>query len=150
MCHARHHDYRAARPPAEDAPRQDPGILASDEERESAVTQLREHGAAGRLDLEELEQRVGSAYAARTRGELASLLDDLPRTGSLVRARSPRSDSPIRHHTGHGWAALAQVSVVLIAIWALSGAGYFWPAWVMVWWGLALAMRTAPRLLRPR
>jgi hypothetical protein len=44
----------------------------------------------------------------------------------------------------------AQVSILLIAIWALSGAGYFWPAWVMVWWGFALAMKTGPRLLRPR
>jgi hypothetical protein len=152
MCHARHHHHRAARRSAEDALRQDPGLRASDEERESTVNLLREHGAAGRLDLEELEQRVGAAYAARTRGELATLLDDLPRGQPVVPA--PRAPQPAgrrhRRDAGHGWPAFAQVSVLLIAIWALSGAGYFWPAWVMVWWGFALVMRSAPRMLRPR
>jgi hypothetical protein len=151
MCHARHHHHRAPRPPAEDALRQDPGLRASDTERESTVELLREHGAAGRLDVEELEQRVGAAYAARTRGDLATLLDDLPRAQQVV--ASPRAERPARHarhRPGHGWATFAQVNVLLVAIWALSGAGYFWPAWVIVWWGFALAMRTAPGLLRPR
>jgi hypothetical protein len=148
MCHARHHHYREARQPAEDALRQDPGLRASDEERESTVTLLREHGATGRLDVDELDQRVGAAYQARTRGDLATLLDDLPRTRSVVAA--PRTHRPNRRYAGHEWGVFARVSVLLIAIWAVSGAGYFWPAWVIVWWGFALAMRTGPRLLRPR
>ena len=32
------------------------------------------------------------------------------------------------------------VNALLIAIWALSGRGYFWPIWVIVFWGLGLAM----------
>ena len=148
MCHARHHHYSEARRPAEDPLPQDPGIRASDEERESTVSLLRQHGAAGRIDVEELEQRVGSAYGARTRGDLDALLDDLPRKRSV--AATPRAHPSVRHHTGHGWATFAQVSVLLIAIWAVSGAGYFWPAWVIVWWGFALVMRTGPRLLRLR
>lgn len=148
MCHARHYHYREARQPAEDALRQDPGLRASDEERESTVTLLREHGSTGRLDVAELEQRVGAAYQARTRGDLAALLDDLPRTRSVVAA--PQTHRPARRYAGHEWGMFARVSVLLIAIWAVSGAGYFWPAWVMVWWGFALAMRTGPRLLRPR
>jgi hypothetical protein len=46
--------------------------------------------------------------------------------------------------------AVPQVSAVLVAIWALSGAGYFWPAWVMIWWGFALVMKSGPGLLRLR
>src|SRR5215210_5146335 len=103
MCHSRHHHHRAARRPAEDALRQDPGLRASDEERESTVTLLREHGAAGRLDVEELEQRVGAAYQARTRGELAALLDDLP-SG----ARAPRSAPRHRRWLGHEWGAFVR------------------------------------------
>lgn len=148
MCYARHHDYREARRPADDALQQDPGLRASDEERESTVTLLREHGAAGRLDVEELEQRVGAAYSARTRGDLATLLDDLPRTRSVVAA--PPVHRPAWRHGGHEWSVFARVSILLIAIWALSGAGYFWPAWVIAWWGFALVMRSGPRLLRPR
>ncbi|HEU4980346.1 MAG TPA: 2TM domain-containing protein [Solirubrobacterales bacterium] len=32
------------------------------------------------------------------------------------------------------------VNAVLIAIWAISGAGYFWPAWVLGGWGIGLAL----------
>jgi len=31
--------------------------------------------------------------------------------------------------------------VVTVVIWALGEGGYFWPVWVMVWWGAMLAMR---------
>ena len=30
------------------------------------------------------------------------------------------------------------VNVLLVAIWALSGAGYFWPIWAMLGWGVGL------------
>ena len=32
------------------------------------------------------------------------------------------------------------INLFLIGIWAVSGAGYFWPIWVMLGWGVALAM----------
>ena len=32
------------------------------------------------------------------------------------------------------------VSALLTVIWALSGRGYFWPIWVIAFWGLGLAM----------
>jgi DUF1707 SHOCT-like domain len=149
MCYARHYHYREAGRPAEDTLRQDPALRASDAERESTVTLLREHGADGRLDVEELEQRVGAAYQARTRGDLATLLDDLPRTNAVS---APRAIRPARHHRHHGyeWGMFARISLLLVAIWALTGAGVFWPAWVMAWWGLVLVLRTGPRLLRPR
>src|SRR4051812_2527436 len=51
---------------------------ASDAEREAAVGALRTAAHEGRLDVDELEERVAAAYAAKTRGELMTLLDDLP------------------------------------------------------------------------
>ena len=33
------------------------------------------------------------------------------------------------------------VNLVLIGIWALSGAGYFWPGWVIGGWGIGLAFQ---------
>jgi hypothetical protein len=50
---------------------------------------LREHGAAGRLDMDELEQRIGAAYSARTHGELGALVRDLP--GRLPVPRAARA-----------------------------------------------------------
>jgi len=31
------------------------------------------------------------------------------------------------------------INAFLVGIWAISGAGYFWPAWVMLGWGVGLA-----------
>lgn len=31
------------------------------------------------------------------------------------------------------------VNALLVVIWALSGAGYFWPIWPMAGWGIGLA-----------
>ncbi|MGH3415800.1 MAG: DUF1707 SHOCT-like domain-containing protein, partial [Actinocrinis sp.] len=42
------------------------------------MEQLRQHTADGRLSMDEFEQRMSGAYAARTYGELAELTRDLP------------------------------------------------------------------------
>jgi hypothetical protein len=34
--------------------------------------------------------------------------------------------------------AFLAVNLVLIAIWAATGAGYFWPIWPLLGWGLGL------------
>ena len=56
----------------------DPKVRASDADRERIVEQLRQHTADGRLTMDEFEQRMTAAYAARTYGELAELTRDLP------------------------------------------------------------------------
>jgi hypothetical protein len=48
----------------------DPSERVSDADRELSVVSLRDHLLAGRLTLDEFSERVGVAYAARTRGEL--------------------------------------------------------------------------------
>ena len=37
-------------------------------------------------------------------------------------------------------ASYVAVNALLVAIWALGGGGFFWPIWVMVFWGFGLAM----------
>lgn len=56
----------------------DPRLRASDADRERIVEQLRQHTADGRLTMEEFDQRMSAAYAAKTYGELAELTRDLP------------------------------------------------------------------------
>ncbi|WP_328753366.1 DUF1707 and DUF4190 domain-containing protein [Streptomyces sp. NBC_00285] len=53
-------------------------MLASHADRERAVDVLRAGYGEGRLEKEEFDRRVGRAYAARTVGELALLVADLP------------------------------------------------------------------------
>lgn len=52
-------------------------MRASDADREAVVEQLREAAAEGRIDLEELDERLGQALTAKTFAELAPLTDDL-------------------------------------------------------------------------
>ncbi len=112
-------------------PLPDSGIRASDAEREHHVELLREHAAQGRLTIDELSERLDRAYAALTREQLAVLVDDLPR-----RAAPPRTRT--RPRVPPQWAAFLAVNLLLIAIWALTGAGYFWPAWPLLGWGFGL------------
>jgi uncharacterized protein DUF1707 len=53
-------------------------IRVSDADRERVAVALREHCAEGRLDLEELSERLDEAYRARTGGELEAALRELP------------------------------------------------------------------------
>jgi hypothetical protein len=54
-----------------------PDIRASDADRERTANVLRRSGANGQLTVDELDQRVEAAYAAKTRGELERLVQDL-------------------------------------------------------------------------
>jgi hypothetical protein len=56
-------------------------MRVSDAEREAAAAELREHFASGRLDQEELNERLSAVFAARTRGDLNALFTDLPSAG---------------------------------------------------------------------
>ncbi len=53
-------------------------IRVTHREREAAAEELRTAYAVGCLDDDELEDRVSRAYAAKTRGDLAVLVCDLP------------------------------------------------------------------------
>ena len=68
-----------------------PDLRASDAERDHAVELLRRHATAGRITVEELDERCTAALGARTRGELADLLSDLPREDRVVAPPAPPS-----------------------------------------------------------
>ncbi|MFI7273775.1 DUF1707 domain-containing protein [Streptomyces sp. NPDC049879] len=70
--------------PPEPSPRPDsPAPLrASHDDREAVVEQLRDAAAEGRIDLEELGERVEKALQSRTLAELAVLTADLPQPES--------------------------------------------------------------------
>jgi Domain of unknown function (DUF1707) len=94
-------------------------LRASDREREAVVEALRAHAASGRLDADELEQRVERAYAAVSRADLVPIVADLP---------APEPARP-RRRVIPDVSPLIAIAVLLIAIWAVTGAGYFWPMW---------------------
>ena len=111
-----------------------PGIRASDEDRERLASDLREHAVAGRLDTDELEDRLQAAYAARTTAELDELRHDLPATTRQVDRLSDRAR---RSHLTRRMVQESGSAVILFlvstAVWVTSGAqSNFWPVWVLL------------------
>ena len=115
-----------------------PETRAGDDDRERVVDMLRDHAAAGRLSTDELEERTDQALAARTFGELDATLKDLPRLPDPRRAER-RRELARRAFAEHARTYMS-VMVLLVAIWALTGADYFWPVWPALGWGIGLLM----------
>jgi Domain of unknown function (DUF1707) len=90
-------------------------LRASDSDREQIVERLHVATTEGRLRADELDERVGAAFSARTYGELDALVADLP---VPLRRDSGRPSVPM-------WARGALAVVLLLAsLGALAGAGH--------------------------
>jgi hypothetical protein len=102
-------------------------VRASDAEREQMAQILRAAMTEGRLDLAEGEERLAAAYAATFRDELAPLAVDLPDGGRRALAETPEAKAfarrMLRRHVG--W--VVGIAAILVGLWALSGAAFFWP-----------------------
>lgn len=84
-------------------------LRAGDADRESVGQALRRHHADGRIDTEELQDRISRCYSARTHGELEALLADLPREAHPGR----RS---LRPPAGRAWLSILVPVVILLAV----------------------------------
>jgi len=134
----------------------EPHLRAADADRAEVAAALGGHLTAGRLTVDEYDERLTRTYAARTHGELAELTTDLP---ALEPAAVPgRVDPTHRDHPAHGsghgsadlraaWAAWARTAVLVTGIWLVSliastGWVYPWPLWVVGPWGVVLLARS--------
>jgi Domain of unknown function (DUF1707) len=113
-----------------------PDLRVSDQQREQAAREIREHFAAGRLTEDELSDRLSAAYRARTEQELKTLTTDLPAL-PVTRAQEKAELAERRRHlqrrmlqeAGGGLVPFA----VCTAIWLADGAsGQFWPVWILL------------------
>jgi hypothetical protein len=100
-------------------------MLASHADRERAVDVLRAGYGEGRMEHDEFEQRVARAYAARTVGELALLVSDLPQ-GPLAQPAGvmpvPRAFVPVaRPHTNGKAVAAAVCGLLCVPTMGLTG-----------------------------
>jgi len=120
------------------APASTPEALRiGDAEREANARELAEHHVAGRLTAQELDQRLGATWSARTHVELAATQVDLPAATAPLTA-PPRS-SPVPPTRGRLHLTVYLVAVAgMWLIWAVAGGGHPWPVWPMLGWGLGL------------
>src|SRR5688572_2968006 len=124
-------------PPARDAE-----LRIGDAERERTIEALREHTGAGRLTLDELDDRIEAVAAARTRADLDAVVADLPRVtlASDLRRRREQERRELRDHVR----TYLAVNLLLVVIWALTGAGGAWFIWPLLGWGIGLAAHAIP------
>lgn len=136
----------------------DAKIRASDAERERVAAALRDHLTAGRLTIEEFEDRLEQAFAAKTLGDLEGLMTDLP-GGDLeslkdATARRPAPEaaqepleqlSPAWHAIWRPWLA---ITIFFFVLWLVSGpAGGAWFVYLSLIAALVL-LRRARRAAR--
>lgn len=119
---------------------------ASDDERRLTAERLQHAVGDGRLTLTDFDERLRVAYAAVSRADLERVTADLPVPAPvpLTRPAAPRVATRIPEQ----WRAWLGVSVLLLAIWAMTSiaAGhplYFWPIFPIGGWGASLALSAA-------
>jgi Domain of unknown function (DUF1707) len=128
----------------------DADLRASDAERDRTATELGEHFQAGRLNEAEFDERVTTALRARTRGELATLVADLPGSGQpQLTATQPGDGLPGDGLSGSGLPGTGRrgapyllipallpllLAVILTMSWAShSGPRYGPGSWPLLW-----------------
>jgi len=123
------------------------GMRVGDAERDAATEHLRQAHAEGRLDAQELEDRVAQALSARTVGDLQALMSDLPAirggTAPVLGPTDSRAWAQPATWMRSRWSAWALVVAINLVIWVFVSAAeeelaYFWPLWVAGPWGLVL------------
>jgi hypothetical protein len=127
-------------------------IRAGDADRDATLAQLSEHFGAGRLTAGELDQRSGRVLTARTMGELAEVMSDLPRIPGPMPEHRPM---PPPRGTGL-LSGLAPLGVAIAFVTSAVTIGPPQHDW-FPWWTVPLAflivrgaIRRLRRLGRPR
>ena len=133
-----------------------PGMRASDADRDATAQRLATALSEGRLDLAEYDHRLNAALAATTIGDLVPITADLPAPGG---AAGPAADSGPVDLAAHAPAAPASEwrkwfdewrhwlggSVIMIGIWGTTSfaSGELQPFWPLIPIGIWAAVIAA-------
>jgi|SRR5215467_5911874 len=134
----------------EEARRYQPGAMrASDADRDAVLAEIAEHFQAGRLTLEEFDERSDLVLRARTYGELADLTRDLP-APSRAPARNP---APRSGHIGPRLpvaAIAAALALVVLVVGTITSDAVVGHAALRLWWIVLIVPLVASRAGRGR
>jgi DUF1707 SHOCT-like domain len=117
-------------------------LRASDADREQVAERLRQATAEGRLLAEELEQRLGALFRARTYGELDELVADLPGHGTTPARRRERTVSRVRQVPAPALVLLVPIAVAIaiVGVVVVMSMFIFWSVVITIAW-LAMGQR---------
>jgi hypothetical protein len=114
----------------EDYGPQDRRLRAADADREAVAEFLREQHVAGRLDTDELQERLDVCYAARTYAQLDAVVADLP----------THQPWPVSRRRVPSLALLPLIGVLFVAL-AVSHGHLVWLVAPLMFWFLVRAGR---------
>jgi hypothetical protein len=100
----------------------DDRMRVSDADREAVTAKLRDHYAEGRLNSDELDERVTAALHAKTYGDLRALTTDLPGPAGVpprTMARPSSGGPPPWRHGPPQWRHRHRPPVLLLGLIAL-------------------------------
>lgn len=122
-----------------------------DAERSQMAEALGKHFADGRLDQHEFDERMEKAMAARTEGDLAGLLADLPRLGDKETPVPQVPARPPRVRQTALFVVLALVSLLVLRSvwwwpWHVASQGLIWLVAILL--GVAVLRRRGFRARR--
>jgi hypothetical protein len=129
-------------------------MRASDADREIVRAVLADAYADGRLTREEYDDRLNTLYGSRTLGEMPSLVTDLVPSDDPPTASAPPLAAELRTRGARKWrkdveesfAAFLVPSIVCTVIWiAVTGRGFFWPVFPMLFLGLNVVKTVVQR-----
>jgi hypothetical protein len=114
------------------------GYRVGDADRNRTTDLLKEAHAAGYLTLEETDERLGAALAARTRGELDRLVTDLPPEWRAGQERGQRPAGPPPRQRSAlpaeaAWLVPLVVIVTGVMLLAILTRGLWFFPWPLLW-----------------
>jgi hypothetical protein len=116
-------------------------LRASHADREQVIDVLKAAYVQGRLAKDELDERVGLALAARTYGDLAAVISDIPWSRPRRPAAAPPPPGPSASTAGWAVGGLIPVSLMTATVLAghdfIGGALWLFAAVSMMVWVLA-------------
>src|SRR5215218_1736601 len=118
-------------------------LRASDADRDAVAERLRHAAVEGRLEPDELEERLHAALRARTYGDLRRLLSDLP---AKPLAWERRRAAEVKPAARIALAVAMRVAIVLAVVIVAAVMAAWWVLSALVWLGLCGRRSCAARL----
>ena len=112
----------------------DQHIRVSDAERNAVAERLAAHYGDGRLDQAEFDERVSRAMAAKTRGDLDGLFDDLPDPEPTGASGTGGPAVPYRRRRG---GALRAILLLVLVIAVMSATWHAFAFFYVSWFWIA-------------
>jgi hypothetical protein len=129
-------------------------LRASDADRDATAERLRRAAVEGRLEPDELEERLHAALRARTYGDLERLIVDLPRQPVSWERRRVRTRADLGGVAAVALRVVLTLAVIAAVLTVAVVMAAWWMLWAIVWFALrgrgCARWRGEPHLQRRR